>query len=76
MMATSVGLAGMQNGIANMNAHAQRIAQYGTENGPQDLGSVAEDMVGLQQSELQVKASAQVVKSADEVIGTLLDVRA
>ena len=76
MMATSVGLAGMQNGIDNMNSHAQRIAQYGTENGPQDLGSVAEDMVGLQQSELQVKASAQVVKSVNEVIGTLLDVRA
>lgn len=76
MMATSIGLTGMQTGISNMNAAAQRIAQYGTEDGPQDLGSVAEDMVSLTQSELQVKASAQVVKAADEVLGTLLDVRA
>jgi len=76
MMATSVGLAGIQNGLANMNGHAQRIAQYGTTEGPKDLGGVAEDMVGLKQSELQVKASAQVVKSANETLGSLLDVRA
>lgn len=76
MMATSVGLAGMQTGIAKMNAHAQSIARYGTENGPQGLGDVAADMVGLTQSEFQVKASAQVVKTANETLGTLLDVRA
>jgi hypothetical protein len=76
MLATSVGLAGIQRGLANMNGHAQRISQYGTEAGAKDLGSVAENMVGLKQSELQAKASAEVVKTANKVLGSLLDLRA
>jgi hypothetical protein len=76
MMATSIGLTGIQNGLANMNASAQRIANYGTDEGANTLGDVAADMVGLKQSELQVKASAEVVKSANETLGSLLDIRA
>ncbi|MEJ2669886.1 MAG: hypothetical protein P8077_06420 [Gammaproteobacteria bacterium] len=62
--------------MARLNYHANRIAHYGTQAGSQDVSGVAEDMVGLKQSEFQVKASAEVLRTEFRTIGSLLDVRA
>ena len=76
MSVGSVGLSGIQRGYEGLQTHANRIAQYGTPQGAQDVSDVAEDVVGLKQSEFQVKASAQVVRSEFETLGSLLDLHA
>jgi len=75
-MIDSVGLVGVQRGMNNLQGYANRIAQYGTAEGPSDLGQVAEDFVGLRQSEFQVKASVKVIESEFRAIGSLIDITA
>jgi flagellar basal body rod protein FlgG len=75
----SIGLQGVQDGIAGMENAARKIARGGVD-GPQGTaegaGNLIEPMVELKVYERSVEASAQVVKSADETLGTLLDIMA
>jgi len=59
-----------------MNAHAGKIARYGQEGGATSESQLIESAVGLKQSELQVKASAMVVKAAAKVSDSLIDIYA
>ena len=74
------GLEGINRGLQGMQRNAEAITQMGS--GPEDqvdhanTGDLAKEMVEMKQNELQVKASANVIKSVDETIGTLLDIRA
>ncbi len=70
------GLQGIQTGLHGMQQNAERIASYGTSEGSDQIGDVAADIVGLKESELLVQASAKVVESASQTLGTLLDVSA
>ena len=55
---------GMSRGVSQANAAAAGIAQ----------GDVSpENMVGLVEAGIQVKASAAAERAADQTIGTLLD---
>lgn len=68
-------LLGIQRGLQSAGNHAAAIASTaGFEAG--DTISLTEPMVGLIQDELQVAASARVLKAADEMIGSLFDDRA
>jgi hypothetical protein len=69
----ATGVQGVQTGIASANEAAGKIARFGTTE--QD-GDIVTPMIDLKRSELQVKASAAVIKSADEMIGTLIDIKA
>ena len=69
----NTGVKGVQTGLASANDAAGRIARFGTTE--QD-GDLATPIVDLKRSELQVKASAAVIKTADEVVGTLIDIKA
>lgn len=75
----AVGVQGIQDGMMGMENAARKIARGGAD-GPQGTaegaGSLVESMVDLQLYERSVEASAQVVKTADETLGTLLDIRA
>jgi len=75
----SIGLQDVQDGIAGMENAARKIARGGVD-GPQGsaegAGNLIEPMVELKVYERSVEASAQVVKSADETLGTLLDIMA
>lgn len=75
----SVGIQGIQDGMAGMENAARKIARGGVD-GPQGTaegaGSLVEPIVDLKLYERSVEASAQVVKAADETLGTLLDVMA
>lgn len=75
----AVGIQGIQDGMIGMENAARKIARGGVD-GPQGsaegVGSLVEPMVDLKQYERSVEASAQVVKAADETLGTLLDVMA
>jgi len=88
----STGLAGVASGIASAQQAAQDIATATTTDSPSidqpsgdsaaasdspaSIVSLTEAVVQLQSSELQVQASAEVVASADEVLGTLLNIQA
>ena len=69
------GLMGIRSGMEGMQKAAGQIASKDamTVGGAQGLAS---SLVELKVSQLQVSASAQVVKAADEMIGTLLDIKA
>ena len=74
--ALNSALLGIQKGLTGMRKHAGDIAGASTsENGlaPENL---AQSIVGLKESELQVKASAKVLKTVDETIGSLFDDKA
>lgn len=74
-----IGIQGIQDGIVGMENAARKIARGGTD-GPQGTaegtGNLAEPLIELNLYERSVQASAQVVKTADETLGTLLDIRA
>jgi hypothetical protein len=69
--AIGVGLQGMQNGLNRVDLAGARIAF-----GPVDAAQLAKNAVAQMEAAHEVKASANVVKAADEMLGTLLDIRA
>ncbi|MFL1456130.1 flagellar basal body rod C-terminal domain-containing protein [Marinobacter sp. GN3S48] len=77
--ALGIGIQGIQDGMAGMENAARKIARGGAD-GPQGTaegaGSLVEPIVELNLYERSVEASAQVVKTADETLGTLLDIKA
>ncbi|MFL1464758.1 flagellar basal body rod C-terminal domain-containing protein [Marinobacter sp. HN1S83] len=77
--ALGIGIQGIQDGMAGMENAARKIARGGAD-GPQGsaggAGSLVEPIVELNLYERSVEASAQVVKTADETLGTLLDIKA
>lgn len=74
-----IGLQGVQEGLQGMENSARRIARGGAE-GPQGtaagVGGLIEPIIDLKLYERSVQASAQIVKTADETLGTLLDINA
>lgn len=75
----SIGIQGIQEGMVGMENAARKIARGGVD-GPQGTaegaGDLIEPIVDLKLYERSVEASAQVVKTADETLGTLLDIMA
>ena len=79
-----IGLQGVQRGMSGIEDAARRIARAGVEGaqgtgGPgasSGSGDILEPLVNLQLYKRSVEASGQVVKTADEMLGTLLDERA
>jgi hypothetical protein len=73
----TTGLTGIQKGNLGLNRAAQDIAQA---NNPQEPESgqtdLTESLVDLQLQSHLVKASVGVVRVADDLIGTLLDIKA
>ncbi len=75
----AIGIQGMQEGMLGMENAARKIARGGVD-GPQGSAgsgaSLIEPIVDLKLYQRSVEASAQVVKVADETLGTLLDIMA
>lgn len=73
----AVGVQGIQDGMYGMENAARKIARAGVD-GPQGSAetgsSLIEPIVDLKLYARSVEASAQVVKVADETLGTLLDI--
>ena len=69
------GLNGIRNGLDGIQKTAAKIASKDAmeAGNPQDL---AQSMVDLKVYTHQVSASVQVVKVIDQVLGTLLDIKA
>lgn len=74
-----IGIQGVQEGLQGMAVSARQIARGGVD-GPQGsaagAGGLIEPIIDLKLYERSVQASAQVIKTADETLGTLLDISA
>lgn len=68
--AVGLGLAGMMKGMNRVDAASAAIAGNNL-----DTANLAKSMVDQKIGELEVKASANVVKAADKMIGTIIDIR-
>lgn len=75
----NTGIQGIQDGVQGMENAARKIARGGADGpaGSAESGNgLLEPIIDLRLYERSVEASAQVVKTADETLGTLLDIRA
>ncbi|MEY4591356.1 MAG: hypothetical protein RIR18_251 [Pseudomonadota bacterium] len=70
--AIALGLQGMMSGISRINGASAKIAANNIET---DTANIAQAMIEQKIGETQVKASANVVKAGDEMIGTIIDIR-
>lgn len=67
---------GIQRGLEGMRRNASQIASADQLNRAGQETDLAGSLVEMQQNKAQVQASAEVVSAMDEVLGTLIDIRA
>ncbi|MGB5324022.1 MAG: flagellar biosynthesis protein FlgE [Pseudomonadales bacterium] len=69
------GISGVQNGLEQAQRAALEIARVGTTGGEQksELADIASASVDLLEAKNLVQASAKVLNSADEMLGTIID---
>ena len=69
-------LQGINRGLEGMRKSAAEIASADQLNKSGQETDLARSLLEMQQSQVQVQASAKVVSAVDEVLGTLIDIRA
>lgn len=87
--ALNSGLNGIHTGMKRLKEDAHEIAKANIQDRPpaaagttatppagQGLADIARPLVGLMEDRTQVAISAKVIETADEVLGTLLDIKA
>lgn len=71
------GLVGLQRGFQTVTTAANQLARQtngsGTNEAPGAGADIAEELVTQRIGKLETEASAKVVKTADETVGTLID---
>ncbi|MBN2896360.1 MAG: hypothetical protein JXK05_10790 [Campylobacterales bacterium] len=72
-MTISSNLSSIQNSQYAMNQSAQRVAQAGRDPSQTDLSKELTDQMMIEKS---VQSNASVIKTADEMLGSLLDTKA
>ncbi|MGL4205119.1 MAG: flagellar biosynthesis protein FlgE [Aeromonadaceae bacterium] len=70
--AVNSGYLGLQRATQQVDASSSQIAKVATQS---NKAEEAKELVNLNIAEQNAAASAKVVKSADEVMGTVIDVR-
>ena len=70
LKAIDEGVRGINSGFDRLNRAAGRIARDGAE------GDLAGNFVEVMKARHEVRANAAVVRTADETIGTLIDILA
>jgi hypothetical protein len=72
----SSAVQGIQRGLDGMRKNAAEIASADQLNQAGKETDLVGSLVDMQQNKVQVQASAKVVSTMDEVVGTLIDTRA
>lgn len=72
MNAISIAQAGLNAAFQRFDASARRTAQFGRADGDVDLGAEAVEQVEAKQS---VEANVAVIRAADQMLGSLLDLK-
>lgn len=70
MSISSILSSGMQGMQASINRSAIAGSGLNVEN-----GDLAAKMIAMRQGEIEVKAAANVIKTGDQILGTLIDIR-
>jgi len=72
-----IGLSGMSRGLENIQEIASDVAQSGViePQGAENTTNLTQSMVDLEQQKLATQAAAKVVASAEELLGTLVDIK-
>lgn len=68
------GLQGINSGLDNLRKDAQAIASATTQR-DENTSDIADSLVDMNINQRNTEASVKVVKAADEVLGTLLDIK-
>ncbi len=71
----NIGLAGLQRAQADARQNAAKIVRAGLS-GTNSVMELTTPMVKLLSNRIQAQAAAKVIKTADEMLGTVLDIRA
>jgi flagellar hook protein FlgE len=74
--AVNQGLIGMQRSQSSMFQSAQQIASAATQGVNASQQDLAENLVNLKVQQNLFDANAKVVKTANDTLGSLLDVKA
>lgn len=69
----NTGLLGVNAGIALTDRAGRQLSGLGRN---LELNAVATSLVELKRGEIQVKASAAVLKTADQMLGSIIDITA
>ncbi|WP_160060224.1 hypothetical protein [Psychromonas sp. L1A2] len=84
--AFSSGVNGLNNASQKMTESSQRIANQTTQNTEQNVmpeaptahsyvsGPVTAEVINMKLAEIQAQASVKVITTADEMVGSLIDV--
>ena len=70
--ALNTGILGIQRGLAQAQRSAATVASADSMT-PDQASDLAEPMIDLMIARNQVEASAKVVKTMDETLGTIID---
>lgn len=76
--AFSSGVLGLQKASSQLDVSASQIAQQTMSSSDQTSvtkDSIPDALIGLKMAEVQGKASAEVIKRSDQMLGSLLDIR-
>jgi len=64
----------VSTGMQSMQASTNRTAIAGSTLNVEDH-DIARKMVGMRQGEIEAKAAANVIKTGDQLLGTIIDIR-
>lgn len=73
--AMNLGIQGIQKGMDGLRQNAQQIASNTSSNDVSG-GDISASLIDMNLNKLEVEMSAKVVKTASDMIGTLLDITA
>ena len=73
---TGTALQGIQRGLQGLRRNASEIASAQNMNSGAPSKNLTRSLVELHQNELYTTVNVKTLKTADQVIGTLLDVKA
>jgi len=71
----NIALSGIQKGLADLQKNASQIAGATVSEGTDDKPLIAA-VVDLKANEMQVAASMKILNVSDELLGTILDIKA
>lgn len=73
----STGVHGIQLGMQGLEKNAHQIAHANvkTNTSAQQTSDLTTPLVEMKINKLQVQASAEIIQTADQILGTLLDIK-
>ncbi len=73
---TNTALQGIQRGLQGLRRNASNIASASNLSGQGSTKDITRSLVEMHENKLYTIASVKTLKTADQVIGTLLDIKA